>query len=185
MKRTPLIAALTATALVCGGASVALADDRADRADRDEARDAKVTAVQAIDAALKAQPGTVVAADLDDDGWEVELLGKGTTSYTVHVDATTGKVVAEETDADDDESDDRGTLKGAGVDAREAAEAASAKGFVTSLSLDDDDRSWDVETGDDADWNVDLKTAKVTPDTEATSAASEADDADDAADHDD
>ncbi|MGW6567119.1 PepSY domain-containing protein [Streptomyces sp. NPDC054975] len=114
-RRTTLIAALTATALVCGGAaSVALADDHADHADRDDRAQvtaAKVTAVQAIDTALKAQPGTVVSADLDADGddddrgWEIEILGQGTTSYTVHVDATTGKVLAKETDKDDHHDD--------------------------------------------------------------------------------
>ncbi|MFC7310132.1 PepSY domain-containing protein [Streptomyces monticola] len=167
-------------------------DDRDDsRDDRDDAaavRDAKVTAAQAIDAALKAQPGTAVSADLDlydgdddrgdDRGWEVDILGQGTTSYTVHVDPSSGKVLGKETEDDGDDADDireqRAALKGAQVDAEQAAEAASVKGFVTSVDLDDDedakDRGWDVETADgknkghDRDWNVDLKTAKVTQD---------------------
>ncbi|MEU9706649.1 PepSY domain-containing protein [Streptomyces sp. NPDC047981] len=171
MKRIIVIATVAAVAVAGGGTAIALADDAGDhRSERAAARDAKVTAVQAIDAALKAQPGTAVSADLDDDrSWEVDVLGTGTTSYTVHVDAGTGKVLGKETDKDDDgrddDADERRALKGASVDARQAAEAASAKGAVTSLSLDDDDRTagWDVETVN-GDWRVDLRTAAVTAD---------------------
>ncbi|MFG2127551.1 PepSY domain-containing protein [Streptomyces sp. NPDC048751] len=154
-------------------------DDRDDRTgDSAEARDSKLTAAQAIDAALKAKPGTAVSADLDagddedgDDvrGWEVDILGKGTTSYTVHVDQQTGRILATETEQDDDAADAHRALKVATVDAKQAAEAAAPKGTVTSVDLDDD-RSprWDVETTDthskDHDWNVDPKTAKVTAD---------------------
>lgn len=153
-------------------------DDRDDRSgDAAEARGSKLTAAQAIDAALKAKPGTAVSADLDagdedeDDvrGWEVDILGSGSTSYTVHVDDRTGKILATETERDDDAADARRALKVATVDAKQAAETAAPKGTVTSVDLDDD-RSprWDVETtdthGKDHDWNVDVKTAKVTAD---------------------
>ncbi|MFD0145337.1 MULTISPECIES: PepSY domain-containing protein [unclassified Streptomyces] len=174
MKRITVIATVAAVAAVAvagGGTAIALADDAGDRTEKTAVRDAKVTAAQAIEAALQAQPGTAVSADLDDDdrGWEVDVLGTGTTSYTVHVDAGTGKVLGKETDRDDDDrddADDRRALKGASVDAREAAEAASVKGAVTSVSLDDDDRApaaWDVDTVN-GDWRVDPKTAQVTPD---------------------
>ncbi|MEU7035178.1 PepSY domain-containing protein [Streptomyces sp. NPDC046237] len=201
MKRNIVIATVAAAAVVCGGTAVAFADDDGGRTDRTavrDVRDAKVTAAQAIDAALKAQPGTAVSADLDDDrGWEVDVLGTGTTSYTVQVDAGTGKVLGKETDRDDDrndDADDRRVLKGATVDARQAAEAASAKGVVTSVSLDDDDRAttaWDVDTVN-GDWRVDLKTAQVTPDDDGqddrddddrAEAGDHADDADDSDDN--
>jgi uncharacterized membrane protein YkoI len=185
MKRNIVIAAVTATALIGGGAAVAFADggDEAKSAQRttvaddaDRAPAGKLTAAQAIEAALKAQPGTVVSADLDDDrdgdddgdrGWEVDILGSGTTSYTVHVDPATGKILGTDTDRDeDDAAEARRILKGTDVDAAEAAEAAAAKGVVTSVDLDDDQAgSWSVETaGSDQDWHVDLKTGKVTAD---------------------
>ncbi|WP_037680625.1 PepSY domain-containing protein [Streptomyces griseus] len=155
-------------------------DERDDRDDRDgdaaEARGSKLTAAQAIDVALKAKPGTAVSADLEagddeDDvrGWEVDVLGSGSTSYTVHVDDRTGKILATETERDDDAAEAHRALKVATVDAKQAAEAAAPEGTVTSVDLDDD-RSprWDVETmdthGKDHDWNVDVKTAKVTAD---------------------
>ncbi|MEV7994324.1 PepSY domain-containing protein [Streptomyces sp. NPDC086077] len=163
------------------------ADQRDDQGDDDRdddgtaVRGAQVTAAEAVEAALKARPGTAVSADLDDDsddgddrrGWEVEVLGQGTTSYTVHVDPASGRVLGTSTDRDDDgddDRDDRAALKGARVTALEAANAASAKGFVTSVDLDDDDRvnSWDVETGGtdgkEGQWNVDLKSGQVTAD---------------------
>ncbi|MEV4947241.1 PepSY domain-containing protein [Streptomyces sp. NPDC053755] len=181
MKRNIVIATVAAAAVVCGGTAVAFADgagtggSAGGRCGTAEASDAKVTAVEAIDAALSAQPGTTVSADLDlddegegegseDRGWEVGILGKGTTSYTVQVDATTGKVLGKETEKDDDE-DARRALRGASVDARQAAEAATAKGFVTSVDLGDDGRSpgWDVETASGA-WRVDPTTGKLTAD---------------------
>ncbi|MFD7462288.1 MULTISPECIES: PepSY domain-containing protein [unclassified Streptomyces] len=196
MKRNIVIAAVTATALIGGGAAVAFADggDEARSAQRttvvdtaagvvaddaDRAPASKLTAAQAIEAALKAQPGTVYSADLDDDrdgdddgdgddrGWEVDILGSGSTSYTVHVDPATGKVLGTDTDRDeDDAAEARRLLKGADIDAREAAQAAEAKGVVTSVELDDDSgEGWSAETaGSDRDWHVDLRTGKVTAD---------------------
>ncbi|AWW37493.1 PepSY domain-containing protein [Streptomyces cadmiisoli] len=161
-------------------------DDRTDDRDArgDDAGRGTVTAVQAIDAALKAAPGTVVSVDLDrdddrdddgDDGgrraWEVALLERGTTARVVNVDASNGRVLGTRAGDDDDvDGDDRAGAGDAAVTAREAVQAASAKGFVTSIDLDDDDRSvsWDVEAIDSAgverDWNVDLRTAAVTAD---------------------
>ncbi|CAL9448611.1 hypothetical protein SUDANB105_02383 [Streptomyces sp. enrichment culture] len=206
MKRNIVIAAVTATALIGGGAAVAFADggDEAKSAQRttvvgtaagvgaddtDRAPAGKLTATQAIEAALKAQPGTVYSADLDDDrdgdddgddrGWEIGILGSGSTSYTVHVDPATGKVLGTGTDRDEDDATEaRRLLKGADIDAREAAEAAEAaeaKGVVTSVELDDDrGEGWSAETaGSDRDWHVDLKTGKVTADRDDDSVSEE------------
>ncbi|MGV9450355.1 PepSY domain-containing protein [Streptomyces sp. NPDC003635] len=197
MKRNILIATVAAAALVGGGTAVAFAggdEARQERAvdvrdDSAEARTAKVTAAEAIGAALKAQPGTAVGADLDADvddsddsddsgdsgdsddfrGWEVEILGAGAKSYTVQVDPATAKIVGTQVENDDDDEDDRDRAA-SGTTAQEAAEAAAAEGFVTSLDLEDDDRTttWDAETrnarGAESHWNIDLNTAKVTAD---------------------
>ncbi|WP_308039187.1 PepSY domain-containing protein, partial [Streptomyces sp. PSKA30] len=156
-----------------GSSTGGVDDDRGDDRDDDAAKGGgRLTAVQAIDAALKAAPGTVVSVDLDDDGddrrgWEVEVLGRGAGSYSVNVDASTGRILG--THTADDDADDRATVRGAAVTAEEAAEAASAKGVVTSVDLDDDGAvSWDVEATDSSgmerDWNVDLKSGAVTAD---------------------
>ncbi|SDK51790.1 PepSY domain-containing protein [Streptomyces indicus] len=161
------------------------------------ASDSRLTAAQAIDAALKAQSGTVVSADLDDDSddsrhsrdWTVEVLGSGSTWYEIDVDAKTGKILSKETERDDDDDvrEARAALKGSTVSAKQAAEIASAKGFVTSVDLDgDDDRgaqAWDVETTDDKgqerDWNVDLKSSRITEDLDDRDDRNGRDDADD------
>ncbi|MFI9824287.1 PepSY domain-containing protein [Streptomyces sp. NPDC052013] len=150
-------------------------DDRDDRDDRDEARVAAsgdVTAAEAIAAALKHTPGTAVSADLDDDGddggkaaWEVDVLGEGDTWHSVRVDPGSGKVLSAHEDDEDDAAEVRTALKGASVSAEEAAEAAAAKGTVTSVDLDDDDdKGWEVETASAGDWKVGLTDAEVTSD---------------------
>ncbi|MFJ8663443.1 PepSY domain-containing protein [Streptomyces sp. NPDC093795] len=190
MKRKLVIATATATvaALACGGTAVALS---AGSSTSSGARDARITAVQAIDAAVKARPGTVISAELDDDrdsdeatdaeapdaedrGWEVVVVS-GSRSYTVHVDQNTGRALG--TDAADDDSDDvrseTALLKNAKVSARQAATALSSKGFVTSIDLgdedaDDRDRGWDATVRDargaDHDWDVDLRTGGISQD---------------------
>ncbi|MFI9548768.1 PepSY domain-containing protein [Streptomyces sp. NPDC052016] len=198
MKRKLVIAAVAATAVIGGGAAVAFADGDARGGTQAEVSDTRAqgdagktpadgtkaqgdatgpTAAEAIAAALKERPGTVVSADLDDDrdddggddlGWEIDILGKGATSYTVLVDPSNGRILGTETDRDDD-ADERRVLKGADVTAARAAEAAAATGVVTSVDLDDDgDGGWDVETTDAAgkehDWTVGLEDAKVTVD---------------------
>ena len=193
MKRKLVLATATAVALVTGGTAVALAAggtgaapvqqaraalDRDDDRDAEAAREARITAVQAIDAAVKARPGTVVSAELDDDkddaddeGWEVVVLGAhGSTTHTVHVDPVSGRVLSTDTD---DDSDDVAAVRSAKVSARQAAQNAAAKGIVTSVELTDEDDaragSWDVSvlpaggTHDD-DWNVDVKTGTLAPD---------------------
>ena len=147
------------------------ADDRADDATeaRDQARTVKVTAADAIAAAPKHTPGTAVAADLDDDRsnvWEVNVVKGDGTDYDVRVSADNGKVLGAQRDDEDhnDGREDLAALKGASVDAREAAEAAAANGTVTDVDLDDDGpAAWSVETTK-GEWKVDLKTGKVTED---------------------
>ncbi|MEU6107584.1 PepSY domain-containing protein [Streptomyces albidoflavus] len=210
MKRNAVIAALTAVAVIGGGAAavaVSSGDDApataspADRVslvaeqdtaapadrddDRDDDRDAKdddrddrrdddkddqddrrddkgaaadpgnVTVAQAIAAALNHTSGTVLSADLDDDGdrrWEVEIATGGSTVHEIDVDSATGKVVRAETDRDeDDAAAELKAVKGAKVSARDAA--AAVDGTVTSVEFDDG--RWEVEVGE-ADWTVPL-----------------------------
>ncbi|MFF0733575.1 PepSY domain-containing protein [Streptomyces chartreusis] len=150
------------------------AEDRADDRDddsvevRSDAAGAKVTAADAIAAALKHTPGTAVGADLDDDGsraWEVSVVKADGTDHDVRVSASDGKVLGAHRDDDDDDArEDLAALKGADVDAREAAVAAAAKGTVTDVDLDDDGpAAWSVETTK-GEWKVDLRTGKVTQD---------------------
>ncbi|MFB8756331.1 PepSY domain-containing protein [Streptomyces nigra] len=143
-----------------------------DRDDRDEARSQAgrtgVTAADAIAAALERTPGTAVSAELDDDGsrvWEVTVVKGDGTEHDVRVSAGDGKVLSDRRDDDDDREGraDLAALKGASVDAREAAEAAAAKGVVVEIDLDDDGpAAWKAETTR-GEWNVDLKSGAVTP----------------------
>ncbi|MEV6405279.1 PepSY domain-containing protein [Streptomyces bobili] len=191
MKRKLVIAAAVASVAIGAGTAAAFADDGAHgtTADVRTVRPAaeapgstEVTAVEAIAAALKARPGTAVSADLDteagddDRGWEIEILGTGTTSYEVLVDPATGRVLGTRTagegaDDADDVREARALLKGSGVTAAEAAGTAATKGFVTSVDLDDDGAgagAWDVETdgssAKERDWNVALTDARLTTD---------------------
>ncbi|MEU8987039.1 PepSY domain-containing protein [Streptomyces sp. NPDC048558] len=143
------------------------ADDRSD--DATEVRVSKISAADAIAAALKNTPGTAVSADRDDDGagaWDVNVVKGDGTKHNVRVSPDTAKVVGAQRDDDDDNDgrEDLAALKGASVDAGEAAEAGAAKGTVTDVDLDDDGpAAWSVETTK-GEWKVDLKTGKVTQD---------------------
>ncbi|MFH8408703.1 PepSY domain-containing protein [Streptomyces sp. NPDC018019] len=187
-----LIGGGTATAVALGGdsgeptaspsasaprSSVSVPDDDVNE-DAREAKAATVSAPQAAAAALKATPGTVTSIDLDEDRpglvWEVDVLGKDGKWHEVTLDAGNGKVLNQHVEHEG--GDDHGAariragLKGATVDAAQAAEkAAAAYGKVTSVDLDDDHRSsavWEVETvtkdGKEHKLDVDPKTAKVT-----------------------
>ncbi|MGA4855522.1 PepSY domain-containing protein [Streptomyces koyangensis] len=213
MKRNAVIAALTAVAVIGGGAaavavssgddapataspadrvSLVAGQDSAAPADRDDDRDAKddqddrddrrdddkddqddrrddkgaaadpgnVTVAQAIAAALNHTSGTVLSADLDDDGdrrWEVEIATGGSTVHEIDVDSATGKIVRTETDRDeDDAAAELKAVKGAKVSARDAA--AAVDGAVTSVEFDDG--RWEVEAGE-ADWTVPLDTPRA------------------------
>ncbi|MFI7409326.1 PepSY domain-containing protein [Streptomyces sp. NPDC049627] len=191
MKRNIVIATVAAAALIGGGTVAAyatgdddsaptqrpsnarVADDRDDDTSevRAQAEAAEVTAADAIAAALQHTPGTAVSADLDDAGpkvWEVNVVKGDGAEYDVRVSADDGKVLGAQRDDDDDDDndgrEDLAALKGAGVDAREAAQAAAAKGTVTDVDLDDDrPAAWSVDTTK-GEWKVDLKTGKVTQD---------------------
>ncbi|MEU9070087.1 PepSY domain-containing protein [Streptomyces sp. NPDC048109] len=180
------------------------ADDRDDDAAR--AASAKVTAADAVAAALADTPGTAVSAELDDEdddgddrreraAWEVDILAGDGTWHTVRVDPDGGKVLGSERDDDEDDTAEvRAALKGASVDAAEAARATAAAGHstVTSVELDEDghygdgEPAWEVETQasgkGERDWRVDPRTGKVTadPSHDAHGSAYSDDDADDA-----
>ncbi|WP_134653730.1 PepSY domain-containing protein [Streptomyces sp. H23] len=184
--------------------------DEADDRDDDDARaaSAKVTAADAIAAALADTPGTAVSAELDDEdddgddrreraAWEVDILAGDGTWHTVWVDPAGGKVLGSERDDDEDDTAEvRAALKGAPVDAAEAAKATAGHGTVTSVELDEDGHygdgkpAWEVETHTsgkgERDWRVDPKTGKVTADRSHDSGASrDSDDSDDSHDSDD
>ncbi|MGP4006140.1 PepSY domain-containing protein [Streptomyces sp. 4N124] len=183
-----LIGGGTATALAVTGDDDAPARQKDATVTRDDAaprvESGTVTAADAIAAALKETPGTAVSADLDDDrdddgddgaaGWKVRILADDNTWHQVRIDPANGNVLGSHTGREDDDDDTAGVraaLKGTSVTAAQAAEAAAAKGTVTDVDLDDDGRSkaWDVSTGsgkDDRDWRVDLKTGKVTADSD-------------------
>ncbi|MEV1063176.1 PepSY domain-containing protein [Streptomyces sp. NPDC050263] len=191
MKRKLVITAAVAASVVIGaGAAAAFADDGprtgvpdvrvvepAAAADRVEVSSSKLGAAEVIAAALRHTPGTAVGADLEDDGadagsWHVDLVEAGGAEYTVVVSPDTGKAVGSYRDTDDDADDaaenraDLAALKGAGVDAREAALAVAGKGTVTDVDLDDDGRTaaWSVDTAEGGEWLVDARTGKVTQD---------------------
>ncbi|MGC0412192.1 putative membrane protein YkoI [Streptomyces sp. SAI-195] len=191
------------------------ADDRDDdRRDDDGAASSKVTAADAVAAALADTPGTAVSAELDDEdddgddsddgndrreraAWEVDVLSGDGTWHSVRVDPATGKVLGSERDDDEDDTAEvRTALKGASVDAAEAAKAAAGHGTVTSVELDEDGYrgdgkpAWEVEThalGEvERDWRVDPKTGKVTADrSDDSDGSQDADGSDDSHDSDD
>ncbi|MFC6061244.1 PepSY domain-containing protein [Streptomyces ochraceiscleroticus] len=129
--------------------------------DGDDAREAKaasVTAQQAAAAALKAVPGTVTEADLDDDesgvAWDVNVLGKDGKWHDITVGADKAEVRSQHVDQDDDgdEGKDRvrSVLNDASVDIAQAAGKAAAHGTVVSVELDGPDHgkklAWEAET---------------------------------------
>ncbi|NNN33355.1 PepSY domain-containing protein [Streptomyces sp. S3(2020)] len=154
------------------------AQDKAENAA--EAKAGQVTAAEAITTALKAKSGTAVSADLDDEGtnlvWDVDVLTAGDKWFSVQVDPATGKVLGTYADRDDDGDDAaetaqiRAALQGSSVTAVEAAEAAAAKGTVTSVDLDEEsaDKAWEVDTtaadGTGSDWRVNPISGKLTAD---------------------
>ncbi|MEW2355334.1 PepSY domain-containing protein [Spirillospora sp. NPDC029432] len=173
-----LVTVAAAGVLAAGGAATAFAaEDDGDGA-RGERRvtDVKVTAEQAAAAALKAVPGgRIESIELDDDAagkraWDVDILS-GNTFRDEVVDANTGTVTTNEKDDDRNEGDDRDDarrLNAAKIDAVQAARTAlqTAKGTVTSVDLDDDGKSWEVELtgadGTERELRIDTATGKVT-----------------------
>ncbi|MFJ6849999.1 PepSY domain-containing protein [Streptomyces sp. NPDC091271] len=196
MKRNIAIATLTAAVLVGGGLATTAAfadsdssgkDDRTATADRaadntGEQRTARTTVDAATGAALKAVPGTVTEAELDDDDdsdrtvWELDVYGSDKVWHDVTVDAGTGKVLS---DREDDENDDRDRhaprAAAVSLDAAVKAALGAQPGTVTSVDLDDDDDDgkrdalrWDVDVagkdGKQHELHVDAKSGKVTVD---------------------
>lgn len=190
MKRKIVIAAVTAAVLVGGGAATAVAltggdshggDARTAGSSRTTdggTTTARVTVGDAVEAAVRAVPGTVTEAELDDeDGrlvWELDVYGSDKAWHDVTVDPGNGKVLGKHVDRDDD--GDRHAPRKTSVSLDEAVDAAlrSVPGTVTSIELDDHDgRSgravhWEVDVrgkdGREHERNVDAKTAKVTVD---------------------
>ncbi|MFJ3529602.1 PepSY domain-containing protein [Streptomyces sp. NPDC090132] len=186
MKRKIVIATVTAAVLVGGGAATAVAlagsgsasgtsgtSGTSSTASRDSAR---VTVGDAAGAAVRAVPGTVTEAELDDeDGrlvWELDVYGSDRAWHDVTVDPGSGKVIGKHVDDDGDRHAPRRTA----VTLDEAVRAAlgSAPGTVTSVELEDHDGRggravhWEVDIrgkdGAEHERNVDAKTAKVTVD---------------------
>ncbi|MFI6120400.1 PepSY domain-containing protein [Streptomyces sp. NPDC051064] len=199
MKRNIAIATLTAAVLVGGGLATTAAfadsdssgkDDRTVTADRaadgtGEQRTGRTTVDEAVGAALKAVPGTVTEAELDDDDdsdrrvWELDVYGSDKLWHDVTLDARDGKVLSDRED-DDNNDRDRHAPRSAAVSLDAAVKAAlgARPGTVTSVDLDDNDDDddhgkrgalrWDVDvTGKDGkqhELHVDAKSGKVTVD---------------------
>ncbi|MER5496318.1 MULTISPECIES: PepSY domain-containing protein [unclassified Streptomyces] len=184
MKRKIVIAAVAAAVLVGGGAAGAVAfadDDGHDREVRSSVASdgtARVSVQDAVAAALKAVPGTVTGAELDDeDGglvWELDVYGSDKVWHDVTVDAGNGKVLGKHTDDEDDDRDRHAPRSAAvSLDSATGAALKAAPGTVTSVDLDDDrdDRGaahWEVEVrgedGKEHELDVDARTGKVTAD---------------------
>ncbi|MFJ8918916.1 PepSY domain-containing protein [Streptomyces sp. NPDC102415] len=206
MKRNTAIAALTAAVLVGGGLATTAAFADSDGAGTDDrtasagtaagqagtgqsvtertGKTGRTTVDEAVGAALKAVPGTVTEAELDDDDdhggrtvWELDVYGADKVWHDVTVDAGSGKVLSDRED-DDNGDRDRHAPRSAAVSLDAALKAAlgAQPGTVTSVDLDDDDDDdgrraaprWDVDvTGKDGrqhELRVDAKSGKVTVD---------------------
>lgn len=196
MKRKIAIATLTAAVLVGGGLVTTAAfadsdsgakDDRTATADRaadgtGEQRNVRTTVDGAVGAALKAVPGTVTEAELDDDDdrdrtvWELDVYGSDKVWHDVTVDARNGKVLSDREDDDNDDRD-RHAPRSASVSLDAAVKAALGErpGTVTSVDLDDNDDDgkrgaprWDVDVagkgGQEHELHVDATSGKVTVD---------------------
>ncbi|MGW2086605.1 PepSY domain-containing protein [Streptomyces sp. NPDC001880] len=185
MKRKIVIAAVTAAVLAGGGAATAVAvadDDSHDSETRSSVQrgdTAQVDVAEAVAAAVKAVPGTVTEAELDDeDGglvWELDVYGSDKSWHDVTVDAGNGKVLGKHV-SDDDDDRDRHAPRSAPVSLDAAVDAAlkASPGTVTSVDLEDHDNGsggathWEVDVrgkdGKQHELNVDAGTGTVTAD---------------------
>ncbi len=82
------------------------ADSAAEKAESAKlAAQAKVTEQQAKDTALAKTPGTVTGSDIGDENgtisWEIDITGTDGTQHEVQINATTGAVLAADTNGDD------------------------------------------------------------------------------------
>lgn len=177
MKRKIVIAAVTAAVLAGGGTATAVALAGGGPTSKTPSGDStRVTVGDAAAAAVRAVPGTVTEAELDDeDGrlvWELDVYGSDRARHDVTVDPDSGKVLGKHVDNDDDRSAPRKTS----VTLDDAVRAAlgSVPGTVTSVELEDHDGRtgravhWEVDVrgkdGAKHERDVDAKTAKVTVD---------------------
>ncbi|MEU9948012.1 PepSY domain-containing protein [Streptomyces sp. NPDC047939] len=198
MKRNIAAATLAAAVLVGGGlvATAAFADsgstgrdDRTATADRTAGNGTGasgnpggtglIAVDKAVGAALKAVPGTVTEAELDDDDhsrtvWELDVYGSDKVWHDVTVDASNGTVLSDREDDDHDDRD-RHAPHSADVSLDAAVKAALAQqpGTVTSVDLDDAGRGvprWDVEVagkdGKEHELRVDASNGTVLSDHE-------------------
>ncbi|MBO0918459.1 PepSY domain-containing protein [Streptomyces laculatispora] len=188
MKRKIVIAAVTAAVLAGGGAATAVAlagddsnggDARTSAGSSTASGDAARVAVgDAARAAVRAVPGTVTEAELDDeDGrlvWELDVYGSDKAWHDVTVDPGNGRVLGKHVDNDDDGERHAPRKTSVTLDQAVGAALGSAPGTVTSIELEDHDgRSggavhWEVDVrgkdGSEHELNVDAKTAKVSVD---------------------
>lgn len=150
--RWPLVTVVAAGLLAAGGVTAAAAADDDDGTPAgDRPAKTSVSLTQAADAALKAVPGTVEEAELDDEHgravWEIGVLADGGTPRDVVVEAGDGKVTANRADRPDDDGDDdddsgtSGAVRGAKVTVAEAARAAekAVSGRATSAEFEHED----------------------------------------------
>jgi uncharacterized membrane protein YkoI len=172
-----LVTAVAAGVLAGGAATAAVADDDGRGASPSDGRPARaaVSLTQAVDAALKAVPGEVEEAELDDEHgrtvWEIDVLASNGTWRDVVVDAATGKVTANRADRpdDDDDRDEAAALRKAKVTVPDAAGAAekAVSGRVTSAEFENEHGRavWEADvTGRDGarhEVTVDAATGKV------------------------
>ncbi|KAB2370692.1 PepSY domain-containing protein [Actinomadura montaniterrae] len=144
--RRLLVAGIAAAAVAAGTAGTALAAGHGD--DDRPAKAPAVTADQAMGAALKAVPGTVGEADLDDGAWEIDVLTGGGAWHEVTIDASSARVTADRTGRGSDAAEAQG-LKNTKVTAQQAAATAlkAASGAVTSVELEHEGAqpAWEVE----------------------------------------
>lgn len=186
MQRNIAVIAVTAAVLIGGGAAAAAAftdnesggggnsssrgKDSAPAGARAAAKGDVITVDDAVAAALKAVPGRVTEAELDDDDsnglvWELDVYGSDKVWHDVKVDADNAKVLSDRGD-----ENNRRPVPGSGrvsvIDAADAARGAEP-GAVTSVDLDGDDGTliWDVDIagkdGRNHEMDVDAKTAEV------------------------
>ncbi|MEU3222291.1 PepSY domain-containing protein [Streptomyces sp. NPDC006976] len=183
MKRKIVIAAVAAAVLAGGTAATAVALTDGDGHDGGGSRSghaassvtARITVGEAVAAGLRAVPGTVTEAELDDENgglvWELDVYGSDRAWHDVTVDAGNGKVLGKHIDHDDD--GDRRAPRKTSVTLDEAVAAAlrSAPGTVTSVELEGGRGGaahWEVDVrgkdGREHELNVDARTGGVTAD---------------------
>lgn len=113
MQRNTLIALFTATTLLAGGVSLAVASTAAPANDALAAAQAKVGLTQAIAAAEQHVGGKATKAEFDDElgqtRYEIEVV-KGQQVMDVKIDATSGAVLSAKADSVDHNGEHEGEM---------------------------------------------------------------------------